>query len=118
MRQKGLPKTGGRKAGTPNKVTSDLRKAVGELIEMNWYRMQEDLNALEPKDRLMIMEKLLSYSLPKLSAVTQENITVSNLQRLTDEQLNQLIEMIIKNDQQNGQTAINQRNSHEGCGIA
>lgn len=118
MRPKGLPKTGGRAAGTPNKATADLRKAVSDLIEMNWGRVQEDLDTLEPKDRLMIMEKLLSYSLPKLSAVTQENITASNLNRLSDEQLNQLIEAIINNDQQNGQTAINQRNNHQGCGIA
>lgn len=108
MKQKGSPKTGGRAAGTPNKVTSDLRRAVSDLIERNWERIQGDMDALEPKDRLMFIEKLLSYSLPKLSSVTQETTLRATLDGMTDEQLTKMaLEILNKNKDNGTQNAIN-----------
>lgn len=64
-RTKGTPKTGGRVKGTPNKVTGTLKEFIGEIIDENRERIKDDLEWLEPKDRLLILEKLMQYVLPK-----------------------------------------------------
>jgi len=58
-------KTGGRTAGTPNKITSDLRTWISELIDDNREQIVEDLKDLEPQQRVAIFEKLLQYVIPK-----------------------------------------------------
>lgn len=57
----------GRPRGTPNKITTDLREFIGQLLSDNLEQFNADFQQLDAKDRLMIMEKLLSYVLPKLS---------------------------------------------------
>lgn len=89
-RPKGTPKTGGRKRGTPNKVTQDLREWVSSLIDRNRLQVENDLKNLEPKDRLQILEKLMSYVLPKLQSVDQK----INFDQLTDEQIDHIINNI------------------------
>lgn len=79
---KGLPKTGGRKAGTVNRSTDELRNLLQAFIDTNIETLQADYEALEPKDRLNFIERLLKHVLP---APLQE------LERLTDEQLDELI---------------------------
>ncbi len=64
-------KTGGRVKGTPNKSTKTMREAAADLLE-NYQSsglMFEDFKAIEPKDRLLIAEKLMQYTVPKLQAV-------------------------------------------------
>lgn len=89
----------GRPKGVPNRSTTELRIAVTNLIESNWDRIQGDLDALDPKDRLMFIEKMLSYSLPKLTAVTQETILRSTLEQLSETELHKVAEMILNNNQ-------------------
>ena len=72
MRKKGTPKTGGRVAGTPNRVTGDLRLWVDGILKKNLSRIEADLGKLEPKDRLIILERLLQYSLPKQQSISVE----------------------------------------------
>lgn len=62
----------GRPKGSKNEVTNTTRKRVLEILDNNLYRIQEDIDSLEPKDRLNFLEKLLQYSLPKLSAIKAE----------------------------------------------
>ena len=71
-KQKGMPKTGGRRAGTPNKVTGNLREFVSDLIDSNRDKIAEDIDKLQPKDRVMIFEKLMSYVMPKKSETSME----------------------------------------------
>lgn len=65
-------KTGGRKAGTPNKVSGAIRKAISNAIDGYYTSAQfiEDLSALKPVERVMAMEKLAQYALPKLQSTT------------------------------------------------
>jgi hypothetical protein len=86
-RTKGTKKTGGRTKGTPNKVTIDLRTWINELLDSNRQQIVKDLSKLEPQQRVMIFEKLLSYSLPKLQSVEAK----IDLHSLTDEQLDKII---------------------------
>lgn len=62
-------KTGGRVAGSQNKATADLRNVVRKIIEDNMGQLQADIASLPPKDRVVIMEKLLQYTIPKIQAV-------------------------------------------------
>jgi len=71
-RNKGTQKTGGRVAGTPNKITSDLKTWVGNLIEKNRLQVEKDLKSIDPKDRLIILERLMQYTLPKQQSISVE----------------------------------------------
>jgi hypothetical protein len=86
-RKKGAVKTGGRTKGTPNRVTTDLRTWINELLDSNREQIIKDLKQLEPQQRVMFFEKLLCYSLPKLQSVEAK----IELNSLTDEQLDKII---------------------------
>ncbi len=64
-------KTGGRQKGTPNKTTSTIREAIAA----QWQRYQdsgqfkEDLDALDPQTRAVIMERYAQYVTPKIKSV-------------------------------------------------
>ena len=60
----------GRKNGTPNKITTDLRQWINNFIDDNREQIKKDWNGLEPKDRIVLFEKLLKYSLPTLQSTT------------------------------------------------
>lgn len=65
----GKGKTGGRQKGVPNKVTTTIREYISELIDDNRKQIKKDLRALEPKERLQILERLMAYVTPKVQAV-------------------------------------------------
>lgn len=73
-RTKGTPKTGGRIKGTPNKVTGTLKEFISEIIDENRGRIREDLEALEPKDRLQVLEKMMQYVIPKQKEMDLKNM--------------------------------------------
>lgn len=91
MGAKGQPKTGGRKKGSPNKVQSPVKKAISDWIEgySDSGKMKKDLDSLDPKDRLAIMEKLSQYVMPKIQAVSLD--VDSGTSKITIEQ--KLIEL-------------------------
>lgn len=84
-------KTGGREKGTPNKTTKTAREWLTELIDKNREQIEKDFKALDPKDRLAILEKLMSYTIPKVSSMQV------NFNQMTDEQLNLFISELSKN---------------------
>ncbi|MBR5835226.1 MAG: hypothetical protein IKY66_03585 [Bacteroidales bacterium] len=68
-------KTGGRQKGTPNKITSDTKEAIANLL--NNYAisgdMEKDFKAIKSgKDRLYVAEKFAQYIIPKQQAITAE----------------------------------------------
>ncbi len=60
----------GRTKGTPNRITIEFREFIKELLNENLEQIRDDYKSLEPKDRLLITEKLLSYVLPKLTSTS------------------------------------------------
>ena len=66
-------KTGGREQGTPNKLTKELRTALKNILANELENIPEQLNKLEPKDRLEILVKLLPYAVSKLESVNIES---------------------------------------------
>ena len=64
-RRKGTEKTGGRKAGTPNKVSGTVKEWIASIIDGNRKQFEDDLKELEPGERVRIISGLLSYVAPK-----------------------------------------------------
>ena len=64
-RKKGTPKTGGRTAGTPNKISVGMKDFITKLVYKNRKQIEKDLQELQPKERLLILEKLMQYVIPK-----------------------------------------------------
>ena len=59
-------KYGGREAGTPNRLTKELRAALKNILHQEIELLPEHFNKLEPKDRLELLVKLLPFALPKV----------------------------------------------------
>lgn len=91
-RPKGTPKTGGRVKGTPNKVTYSLKEWIISLIDKQRTQIEQDLQKLEPKERLQMIEKLMQYIIPK-QAAQQVKLDFDSM---TDEQLQRLVEEMTK----------------------
>lgn len=78
-------KTGGRKAGTPNKATADVKARIAALIDAQFDQITDDLEQLEPKERVTAYLKFLEYVLPK------QREPKIDLSALTDEQVDELL---------------------------
>jgi vacuolar-type H+-ATPase subunit E/Vma4 len=83
----------GRPKGAKNKVNSELRELIQKLFDDNYQAIQDDLEALEPKDRLKFLSDLLPYLLPKLQSTTHTKEI--DLDGMTEEDLDRLIDRII-----------------------
>lgn len=74
-------KTGGRKAGTTNKITKTVRESLSDAItgyfngiNENGYSLANDLMQIkEPAGRLAIVAKFLPYVAPKLQSISFNN---------------------------------------------
>jgi len=108
-----MPKKGqtnnpnGRPLGSQNKVTTDMKIWVNNLLQNNKELIENDLKSLEPHQRVAIFEKMLNYSIPKLSSVSMENVIKQEYEELKkllesapEEAINQIVERInnIKNE--------------------
>lgn len=62
----------GRPKGAQNKLSGTLKEWLADLLDRNRERIEEDLKALEPRDRLLMLEKLMGYVLPKCKAEEDE----------------------------------------------
>jgi hypothetical protein len=63
-------KTGGRVAGTPNKVTSELRKTLKGIIASELESLPGTLGELPPRERLDLLIKLLPFCMPKVNQIS------------------------------------------------
>lgn len=61
-------KTGGRKVGTPNKTTNEMREKLTLLLENNFSKLQSDIDKLEPKDRVKTLLEISKFVVPTLKA--------------------------------------------------
>lgn len=89
-------KTGGRKKGTPNKVTSMRkemgREAIAELLQEYTENdiMKKDFLALDPKDRIYLSEKLFAYIVPKMQATSVDLTTQDASEKSLEYRLEEL----------------------------
>lgn len=87
----------GRKPGTPNKATKDLRQWINRFIDSQTEQIQKDWQQLEPKDRIVMFERLLKYALPTLQATS----LTTDLEKLSDEDLDRIVNEILKSSNEN-----------------
>lgn len=62
-------KTGGRIAGTSNKITIELRKTLKQIIANEFDALPGTLAELQPKERLELIIKLMPFALPKVDSI-------------------------------------------------
>jgi hypothetical protein len=63
-------KTGGRVAGTPNRITIELRKTLKTVIAGELESLPGTLEQLQPKERLELLVKLLPFCMPKVDSIS------------------------------------------------
>ena len=63
-------KYGGREKGTPNRITKELRSLLKDIMYDEIGALQERLDALNPKERVELIIKLMPYALPKVTSVS------------------------------------------------
>lgn len=58
----------GRKSGSTNKTTTEIRKKYLELIENNFEQLETDLKSLKASERVKAIIELSKFILPTLKA--------------------------------------------------
>jgi hypothetical protein len=71
----------GRKKGTTNKTTTEIRDCFQMLLEDNLEQLQLDLMKLEPKERVKLLLDMAQFVVPKLRSIDlksdiEETITI------------------------------------------
>ncbi len=88
-------KYGGRTAGTPNKVTQNMREFIEKLLIENKEQFDADFKALDKRERVEVYYKLLQFIVPKMQYVEVfEEVEPQPKQELTPEQIQQLIDKL------------------------
>lgn len=82
----------GRPLGAKTKRTSEIKALVQEFVSSNLETLQADFDALEPKDRLAFIEKLLKFVIPTQSAneINVNALSESELDTLCNSLLSKL----------------------------
>ncbi|WP_460685519.1 hypothetical protein [Niabella aquatica] len=81
-------KTGGRKAGVPNRSTTELKNLVHSFLQANIKDLQAQYDELKPADKLDFFQKLLRFALP-----TQSQAKI-DLDKLSNEDLDLVIDRL------------------------
>lgn len=90
-------KFGGRKKGTPNKLTTDIREAYKQILVNNLSNIDRWLNETakkSPDKALQLMIRISEFVVPKL----QNTTLTSEFDRMSDEQVELLINKILENE--------------------
>jgi len=83
----------GRPKGAVNKSTLLMKDRIQSLFDDNFEKIQEDLEALEAKDRLKFMTDLMPYLMPKLQSTTHSQKI--DLESMEEKDLDILIDRIM-----------------------
>lgn len=70
--QPGHSKVGGRKPGTPNVLTAEIRSVLKQIVNDEISTLPERLSQMQPADRTATLLKLLPYVLPQMQSVQHD----------------------------------------------
>lgn len=112
---KGHPKSGGRKKGTPNRTTSELKANIAALLDTYFAEgnpdqltARTDLRDMTPTDRIKAFIALASFVIPKQQSVSVEEQTrietdalLTFLQTAPDEAIDAIAEKVLEMQTQN-----------------
>ena len=89
----------GRPKGAANKSTEIVRKSVASLLENNLENLQNDLDKMQPKDRVFALLQFLKFHIPTQKAVEVTDISedsrtewIDKIMSYDPEELNKKIE--------------------------
>lgn len=101
-RLKGCTKTGGRKKGTPNKANRDMKEWVLDVLNASKDAFVVNLSQAEPKDFCKVFLSLMGYVMPKMVAVSAEEMIKAEyselealFNRLPDEAIERISEKVL-----------------------
>jgi hypothetical protein len=63
----GKPKTGGRRKGTKNKTTDEIRKMYQMVLSKKVDQLEDHLDTMSPFQQWMVLDKLSNKVLPNLN---------------------------------------------------
>jgi len=88
----------GRPPGKPNRATSETKEVVSEILQKNFSaaKVNRDLQALEPRQRLDVLTKLLSYVLPRPTEGTLQIDGQFDVKNLNEKDLDEIIERLLQ----------------------
>jgi hypothetical protein len=66
---KGTINRKGRTKGSANKTTALSRKLFNDILEQNINTIQDDIDTLQPLERLKVLLHLAEFCIPKLKAM-------------------------------------------------
>ncbi|CCY50630.1 MULTISPECIES: hypothetical protein [Bacteroides] len=97
----GKGRLGGRTKGTPNRISGTVKEWIQKVIDDNRQKFEDDLDDLEPGERVRVISNLLQYVTPKMQSVSPEELLEAEYQKLTelldaapDEVVNEIVERI------------------------
>ena len=61
-------KHGGRKKGTPNRLTKEVRAVLKEVVFNEMLEVETHFEKLDPKTRIELLIKLMPYVCPKIGS--------------------------------------------------
>lgn len=111
MRKKndGKGRMGGRKAGTPNKVTGTVKEWIASIIDGNRKQFEDDLEKLEPGERVRVISNLLQYVTPKMQSISPAEMLEAEYRKLEellesapDEAINEIVERVKRLEYESG----------------
>ena len=71
----GLPKTGGRKKGTPNKVTKERRELLESFLDAEWPNFMEMYRRSDDATKMKIYMDMIPYTTPKMASIEYKEKT-------------------------------------------
>ena len=91
-------KTGGRKKGTPNKISSQVKEKLTQVIDETIDSL--DISLMRPSEKIKLIQIGLQYIIPKPQLIEEpqeeQKFTVEiidNLSKYSDKQLDEAIKL-------------------------
>lgn len=79
-------KTGGRKKGVQNKITSERKERIEWALDLIEKNLENDIKKLTPAQRMQMWEALQEYIRPKLARTEMSldgNLNINNVSKQT-----------------------------------
>lgn len=105
----GNPK--GRPKGSPNKTSGTVKEWIASIIDTNRNQFENDLELLEPGERVRVISNLLQYVTPKMQSVSPGEMLDAEYRKLeellesaSDEAVDKIVERINRLKDEAGRT--------------
>lgn len=87
-------KTGGRRKGTPNKISTELKTKISNLLSNNFEKLEKELQSMSGKDFVHYYTKLSEFVLPKMRSMEPQIVWGDLSESEKDEILNTIADKV------------------------